>query len=196
MAIPGPRGEGEHDPEDLAVHTLADIIRGMQHGANSAQEIIEQQFPRLLHRYFKEGEHGLEPIMVRFKLPGGGVMDAPLISLVPVNTIKLDELTIHMAIRIDQTKTKAAGKRGTKNGLTRTSFQVSISPRKQNGEERDSSLVDVEMKFKPGDSPEGVSRVIEEYTKGLILHSPEDAGPTPEHVKSTGDGGESESSEP
>lgn len=162
----------------LNTNTLADIARGMQHAVNSAAELADQQYLRLFELYFEDNDKKQAvPRMKEFVLPNGKVISVPLISLVPPAGLNLERMKVQMAVRIDKTEVKQATKEGALDHVTRTSFQVSFSPRKGAAEERNQNVMDVEMEFTAGDEPEGVARVIEEYINGVIPKSQPPAPP-------------------
>lgn len=166
------RRQKDQDKTAPSSNTLADIARGMQHAVNSTQHIVEHHYARMFERYFEEdaqGEKGKgKPIMKTFLLPDGkNEISVPLISLIPTTGLVLDELEVQMAVRIDEASCKAADPEHdvSRPEVTRTSFQVSFAPRK--GEDRTSNMVDIRMKFKAGDPPEAVARIIEQFTHTL-----------------------------
>ena len=87
----------------------------------------------------------------------------PLITLVAPKGLTLDEMKVHMSVQISETKAKLATDLADDSSATRTSFNVVLSP-KTNILGRKSNITDIEMIFKAGDPPEGVMRIIEEYS--------------------------------
>lgn len=162
------------DDVSKSVSTLSDIARGMQHAVNTAQEIIEQHYMRLFARYFdKEGE----PLMVTFNLTPEHIVKAPLVALIQPNALALEELTVEMSVEIDQTTVKKVPTPTKDFDLERTSFAVSFASGKRTsagpatGDQRstrEDNFIDVTMKFKRGDPPEGVARVLDEFYKAVV----------------------------
>ena len=160
----------EHEPS-VSEHTLADFVRGIQHAVNSAQELTEQHHVRMLERYIdpKTGKAYTQRIL----MPDGiHYIDLPLITAIPPNGLALAEMTVDMGVRIDNSVRKKAGPRDVTTDLTRTSFEVSFSPRAQDRAPQKTggggSAIDVSMKFVAGDVPEGVARVMEYFTHALV----------------------------
>jgi hypothetical protein len=158
-------------PPKVSDHTLPDIARGMQHAVNSTQLLVEQHYVRMLERYFdpKTGKAYTK----RIPLPDGAhFLDVALIALIPPHGLKLDEMTVDMAVRIDQSVRKKAAPEEEETDITRTSFEVSFAPRaSERGSSRsasEGSAIDIHMKFVAGDPPEGVARVMEYYTNMLV----------------------------
>lgn len=87
-----------------AQQTLSDIIRGMQHAVNTAQEILQDHQFELLSRYFDDDGH---PHMVHVKTPDGQVVNIPVITLIPQNTLTIKELEMDFAVRIASSELKS-----------------------------------------------------------------------------------------
>lgn len=146
-------------------HTLSDIARGVQHAVNTAQEILELHYVRLLGRYFDEDNN---PKMVRLRTAQDTIVEVPLISLISPHELKLDELTMGLSLRIDETKVKRIPRKEGEP-IERTSFQISVGGGNTgDGAVRDHNMIDIKMVFKSGDPPEGVSRIVEEFTKKIV----------------------------
>lgn len=168
----GDAGEQPESPPPLvSEHTLADITRGMQHAVNSTQRLTEHHYVHLFERYFNPDG---TPVTQDVILPDGEhFLRVPIISLIPPNGLQLKEMTVDLAVRIDHSVRKRAMPRGAPGDITRTSFEVSFSPRAgergphKRGASQGSS-VDISMKFVADDPPEGVARVMEYYTNALV----------------------------
>jgi hypothetical protein len=159
------------------INTLSDIARGMQHAVNTTQEIIEQHYIRLLDRYFDENGN---PLMAVFNLTPDHVVQAPLISLVPPSALALEELTIEMSVEIRGASVKPVDTISKNLDLTRTSFSVAfasgsrqpVAHSEENADEpknNNGNVIGITMKFKRGDTPEGVARVLDEFNKTVIM---------------------------
>lgn len=165
-------GPTEEPPRPtISEHTLADIARGMQHAVNSTQRLTEHHYVHLFERYFNPDGTA---VTQRIVLPDGQhVLDVPVISLIPPNGLQLKEMTVDLAVQINHSVRKRAMPQGVPTDITRTSFEVSFSPRaaergpQKKGASHGSS-VDICMKFVAGDPPEGVSRVMDYYTNALV----------------------------
>jgi hypothetical protein len=156
--------------------TLADIVRGMQHAVNTAQGILQQHWRDTLDPYFDD-ETG-KPITEKYLLPSGQLIEMPLIALVSPAGLVLDHMEIEMAVRIDASEVKphrSASQEETAHH--RTSLKCSFAPIKK-GEDRSMNSVLVKMVFKAGDAPEGVARLIEEFTNSVVSKKsgPESSG--------------------
>jgi Protein of unknown function (DUF2589) len=149
-------------PPEKDAHTLGDIARGMQHAVNTTQELLERHYAQMLSRYFNEDG---TPVTRQFTLPDGSKVDVPVIALVPASSLVLQEMTVRMSVRVDETKVKPADVEDASDHLTRTSFQVSFAGGPPG---REQNCIDITMRFVTGDPPEGVARVMEQYANAVL----------------------------
>jgi len=157
-------------------NTLSSIVRGMQHAVNTTQEIVEDHYIRVFDRYFDQDG---KPKLLQFTLAPGKVVQAPLIAVVPLNALVLDEMSVEMSIEITGTSQKKVGTHADDAELDRSSFTVSFAPanrtggRTGSGTERKDSTIGIVMKFKRGDPPEGAARIMDEFCKAVVVNAPE-----------------------
>jgi len=149
-------------PPEKDVHTLGDVARGMQHAVNTTQELLERHYAQVIARYFNEDG---TPITRAFTLPDGSRIDVPTIALVPASSLVLQEMTVRMSVRVDETKVKRAEAEDSSDHLTRTSFQVSI---RGGPPGRSQNAIDLTMRFVKGDPPEGVARIMEQFANQVL----------------------------
>lgn len=166
---------GKEEKPSVKPQTLADIARGMQHAVNSTQLLIERHYLHMFDRYFDK--HG-KAKMQRFDLPDGTYMDVPIISLIKPDGLALDEVEIEMSVRVDSCEGKSANPDGEPVDATRTSFQCSFTAAKAQSGENHQNVIDIMMKFKHGDPPEGVARIVEYYANAAIPKKGQPPGPT------------------
>lgn len=165
--------DGKNPDQTLAnISTLSDVARGMQHVVNATQEVLEQHYIRMLDR-FLEPDGSARTMSV--KLKGPYRLDVPLITLLNPPSLALDEMQVQMSVRIDSESVKTfpppAGASGT---MSRSSFMVTMAPMPDASgtagpeSHRPSNIIDITMKFKAGDRPEGVTRIINEFVAMMI----------------------------
>jgi hypothetical protein len=155
--------------EVMTGSALTRITRGLHHAASTTNTMVAQQYVRLLEQFFdRDGDAPDAPFkakMVEVQLDEKHSMLVPLISLVAPRGIALDTMRVEMSVKIDGTEAKKATS-GLDNATEeRDGFQVSITTGKRiNGERRDPDEVEIVMEFRAGDPPEGIMRIIDEYT--------------------------------
>ena len=138
-------------------HTLSDMMRGMQHSVNTAQEILENHHIQLLNRYFTQDGY---PVSKKINLGDGKILDVPLISLVNQNSLSIDEMEIDFKAEVNEIELKNIKDENT--DIDRTSFTMDFTPN-----ERDDNSISIKIKFKTKVQPEGISRIVDEFDKKI-----------------------------
>jgi hypothetical protein len=164
----GKHGDGKKN-KPMSHQRLTDLTRGIHHAASTTQAMLAEQFIRMFDQFFDHLDDGtLRAKMVKVEHPNaeGVFLLVPLISLVAPKGIVMNKMEVEMSVRIEETTTKPATDFSDNSGATRTSFKVSFAP-KSKTEGRRSDLTTIKMTFEAGDPPEGVMRVIEEFTNGI-----------------------------
>lgn len=152
---------GEENPP--GVHGLADLARGMQHVAQSTQDILGQHFVNVLNHYFDQ-ESG-EPIEKRLRMPDGKVIDIPLIALVPPSTLQLKRLKVRMSVSLEAATVKKHQYDSGMKGIDRASIRVKFGPQAEGKEGRKNrKMMDLEMEFEAVEPPEMMRRIQEWFT--------------------------------
>lgn len=151
-----------------STQTFADIIRGMQYAVNTAHEMLERYHITLLNKYFDEEGR---PAKKEIWLDGDRKMEIPVITLINQGSLSIEEMEIAFKTRIDRVALKSAKSPETGKDIEvdRTAFEMNFTP-----STRDGNTVDVRIKFKSVQPPEGVSRIVDEYNKILEPITPKD----------------------
>lgn len=155
--------------EKNAPQTLSDLIRGLQHSVNTAMEMIETRNVELLGRYFSSAG---EPLTKRLNINDKTVIDVPLISIVNPSTINIKEVEMDFSVQIVSSELRRkqpqegfqAGEQSAHfdNRLKRSNLEISFDGKK------DTSRMQVHIKFESKPIPEGLSRIIDEYDKIIM----------------------------
>ena len=153
-------------PPNNPQQKLTDITRGLHHAASTTAAMLAQQYIHLIDQFFDREKDGtMTAKMVKVLIDQGHYMMVPLISLVSPKGLALERMEVEMSVKIDEATAKQATDNIDNSGATRSSFKVSMSPRVVTTDGRRSSeLTDIKMIFTAGEPPEGISRIIEEYT--------------------------------
>lgn len=144
-------------------YTLSDIIRGLLYSVNTSQEVLEQQYSKTLKKYF--GQDG-KPITTKIMIDCERYMEVPLIALINPSAIALQEMDLEMSLHVDEVLLKQMENCGYEKDLTRGSFKVSINPANK-CPDRPPDMMDIYMKFRAIDPPEGFSRIMDEIIKQI-----------------------------
>lgn len=156
-------------PSPALTSTLSDIARGMQHVVNTTQEVLEQHYVRMIDRFLNpDGSARSMPI----QLDSSHRLDVPLIALLNPPSLALDEMQVQMSVRIDEESVKTfPPPNGAGSEMSRSSFTVTMAPMSSTTSGsggRPTNIMDITMKFKSGDRPEGVTRIINEFTARML----------------------------
>ena len=144
-----------------STQTFADIIRGMQYAVNTAHEMLERYHITLLNKYFDDKGR---PEKKEIWLNGERKIEVPIITLINQGSLSIDEMEICFKAKIDGVAVKSvrAPETGKDIEIDRTAFAMNFTP-----STRDGNTVDVRIRFKSTQPPEGMSRIVDEYNKIL-----------------------------
>ncbi len=143
--------------------TLSDIVRGMLHSVNCSQEILDQHYNRIIEKYFNSDG---TPKTKSFNVDSEKCVEIPLITLINPSALALKEIDLEMSLHIDQVNVKKEVCSNLSDILDRGSFNVSVVPSNKSNDKQ-SDMVDISMKFRTIDPPEGVSRLLDEFIKKI-----------------------------
>lgn len=149
--------------------TFASLIRGLEHSVNSALDMLESRNVEMLTRFFSEDG---QPLTRRVQINNETAIDVPVISLIPPQSLGIKEVEMDFAVQVNSAPVKRRqNQKGFRIGeteeelrtwLERSSLEVSFTGSK------DSTTINVKVKFESSPIPEGLSRVVEEFDKKII----------------------------
>lgn len=175
-----PDAPASAEPADpTGVSGLTDIARGMQHAAQSSQDVQGQQFLTVLSHYF-DPDTG-DPLEFRLTLPNGDVWDIPLIACFPPSAIGLTKFTARYSVEIHQAEVRQGRYHRHMPSLDRARFKVAFAPSDPNNTRRkvgSGRMMDVELTFESDEkpkTPEILRRIIAAYTDLSVPMSREQA---------------------
>jgi hypothetical protein len=160
------------DAKPSSTNTLPDFVRGIQHAVNTATLMFEQNAEAFLDRHLEEDG---SPVIQIVKIPNSkSVLAVPTMTTSRPPDMILDEMEVRMVVRIDKTEVKPGHPAGDAE-VTRCSFMVSLASGDQSV--KGSNEIDLVMKFKRGDPPEGVARIIEHFVNSITPTAPPAVAP-------------------
>lgn len=151
--------------------TLSDVIRGMQYCVNTAADITEQHYLSQLEEYFDEDGN---PVMFTYRNTRGEIVEIPVFTLMNHNELLLNEISVKMALPIKYSELKKHEVEESSIEdftVSRSAFyldSLATSAKGKGGE------VEIEMRFKAGERPESVSRIVDELMNTGVVHTSED----------------------
>lgn len=137
-------------------YNFSELLKGLQEAVNSAQELLEVQQLNSFHKYFDaEGN-----VLVKKLNPGTGKeLSVPILSIIPQNTLLMEQVEIEFDARLQAVKPKAVTGCQFHTVVENAEVELGTAAKK------DSDLVHVKVKFKSTQIPEGMSKVIDECNK-------------------------------
>lgn len=152
-------------------HTVGfgDILTGLQNAISQVQGMLQNsQLENLSNFWRRDGQ----PITQLVKINGENVK-VPLLTLVPHNQLAMDTVTVKFSTRIDNIashKTNDLLKAGdgandttTPGFLSHADIQVAMDEITAEG----GDVMQVAITFKVKDTPEAISRLVDEYNKNI-----------------------------
>lgn len=148
---------------------LTDLTRGLHHAASSTQVMLFHQFVKLLDYFFEKDGDKFKAKMVEVE-DDDATYKVPLIALVRPSGLLLKRMEVEMSVHVDEVTVKKIVHKTLENGdeaPTRGSFKVTLAPPSK-GIGRSSETTDIKLVFEADEAPEGVMRLIDEYTNRFI----------------------------
>ena len=140
-------------------HSFADILKGITHAVNSVQEMLHVQQMANLQKFWKDNSG--EVVTQKAKV-GDKEMDVPLVSLVSHSHLEMEDVEIHFKTKVgDVTGNTVSSGLVTGSAVEQVELQMEVSGVKAN----DSDVMDITIRFKKKDMPEGLARLTDEYNK-------------------------------
>lgn len=140
-------------------YAFSDILKGLQYAINSAQDMLQAQQVQGLMRFWSRNSG--EPVTQKVKV-GEREMDVPLMALVSHSHLEIDNVEIKFKAKIgDIDSHSIADKLQNGESLTRADMQMEMDGIKAT----DDDVMEITIRFKSKDTPEGVARLTDEYNK-------------------------------
>lgn len=144
-----------------------DILTGLQNAISHVQDMLQNRQLENLSNFW---EYNGAPITRTVKLKDRSI-DVPLVTLVPHSQLSMETVEIKFSTRIGSIAPVKPGDcskpnglmdmAGISNNLSHADFQMAMDGVKVDGEDS----MQVSITFKVKDSPEAVSRLLDEYNK-------------------------------
>lgn len=139
-------------------YAFADILKGLQNAVNSAHEMLQVQQVDKLAKFWTS--NGGEPLSKTIKV-GEREIKVPLISLVPHSHLEMDNVEIKFKAKIgEMVNHSIPNSLENNNVMTHADLQMEMD-----GVRTTDDVMEVTIRFKAKDIPEGVARLTDEYNK-------------------------------
>lgn len=140
-------------------YALSDILKGLHQAVNSTQEMLQAQQVQNLARFWQTNDGS--PVSQKVKI-GDREMEVPLMALVSHSHLEMDDVEIKFKARIGEVASQSlANKQDSNNALTHSDLQMEMEGIKAT----DDDVMEITIRFKAKETPEGVARLTDEYNK-------------------------------
>lgn len=140
-------------------HSLSEILKGIQQAVNSAQDMLQAQQLQNLSR-FLTGSAGA-PLSRKVTL-GDRQTDVPLMALMPQCQLAMENVEVRFCAKVGDIAT--AELQGVKDGeVPHADLMVALEGVKL----KDDSTMQFTIRFSRTQTPEGISRLLDEYNKQI-----------------------------
>lgn len=142
-------------------YAFSDILKGLQYAIDSAQEMLQAQQVQGLLKFWSTNDGN--PLTQKVKI-GGRELDVPLMALVSHSHLEMDDVEINFKARVGDIASHALADKLQENGsLSHADLQMEMEGIKA----ADDDVMNVTIRFKAKDTPEGVARLTDEYNKQI-----------------------------
>lgn len=140
--------------------SLSDILKGLQQAVSSSLAMLQAQQIDHLSRFWMHDGH---PLTQKVKI-GDREVDVPLFTLVPHGNLEMEEVEIKFKARIgDMASQPTANRFDPQQPLTSADLQMNMEAIRTNA----SDVMEISVRFKMKETPEGVARLADEYNKQI-----------------------------
>lgn len=157
------------DKREAQTVAFADILTGLQNAISQVQDMLQNAQLQNLSNFWKPDG---QPISQTVQL-GDKTVDVPLMTLVPHSQLAMDTVRISFSTRVGNVVSEKSedllkagnlmGNATSQSSLSHADLQVAMDGAKAGGED----VMQVSITFKIKDTPEAVSRLMDEYNKRI-----------------------------
>ena len=142
-------------------YALSDILKGQHNAVNSAQEMLQAQQVQNLTKFWQANDGA--PVSQKLKV-GDRELNVPLMSLVSHSHLEMDDVEIKFKAKIGDVATHSfPNKLEGDNAISHGDLQMEMEGIKAT----DNDVMEITIRFKQKDTPEGVARLTDEYNKQI-----------------------------
>lgn len=140
-------------------YSFSDILKGLHNAVNGAQEMLQAQQVQSLAKFWTGGDGN--PLCQKVTV-GDRTLNVPLLSLVSHSHLEMEDVEIKLKARIGDVMSQSlSNKLSAGEALTHSELQMELDGIKST----DDDVMDVTIRFKLKETPEGIARLTDEYNK-------------------------------
>lgn len=139
---------------------LSEILKGLQQAVSSATGMLQaQQVDNLSHFWVEGGKPVTQNIQI-----GERNVEVPLVALVPHSNLAMDDVEIKFKARIGEVSSHSMPNAlDGKDAISHAELQMNMEGIKADADD----VMEITIRFKVKDTPEGVARLMDEYNKQI-----------------------------
>ena len=142
-------------------YAFSDIIRGLQQAVSGAHEMLQARQVQSLMKFWQTNDG--KPLTQKIQV-GDKEMEVPLFALVSQSNMEMDEVNISFKTKIgDVAMQSIADKLHGNQTLSHADLQMEMDGIKAD----DDDVMQINIRFKVKETPEGVARLTDEYNKQI-----------------------------
>ena len=138
-------------------YSFADVLKGLQHAVNSAQDMLQGQQVQNLTRFLNTSDG--TPVSQKVKL-GNREVEVPLMSLIPQSHLAMEDVEVKFNAKVGDI-TPEALRSLNGNNIPHADLKVAL----EGVRAKDDDVMQITIRFKQQTTTEGLSRILDEYNK-------------------------------
>ena len=156
--------EDEKNHETEQTNSFSDIMNGLQYAVNCAQDTLQSHQIQNLTKLLTEDKKGVNSFHYEKIQVGDKVVNIPLIALVSHHYLAMDNVQISFKAKVGSvTSQVSANDRALLSIPDRANLQMQMS----NIKPEENDVMEVSVNFKVQDTPESISRIIDDFVKDI-----------------------------
>ena len=137
-------------------YNFSSLLNGLQRAVNSTQELLEVQHLNALNKFLDADGNLLKKQIIT---GGGEQINVPLLSMVPHNTLAMDSVEIEFDAKMESASSSLLSNSELMSEIDNAQIQLGLVGKREDG------VVHVKVIFKCAQTPEGLSKLIDECNK-------------------------------
>jgi len=139
--------------------SFADILKGLQHAVNSAQDMLQGQQVQNLTKFLNTSDG--TPVSRKVKF-GDREVEVPLMSLVPQCHLAMEDIEIQFNAKVGDIASESLQTLNV-NDISYADLKVAL----EGVRAKDDDVLQITIRFKQQQTTEGLSRLMDEYNKQI-----------------------------
>ena len=160
------RGKKNNDdePDSVQTNSFSDIMNGLQYAVNCAQDTLQNHQIQNLTRLF-EGTNANNANTFQSKkiMVGDKTIDVPLIALISHHYLAMDNVQIKFKAKVGSVESQIPENNLLLSSPHRANLQMQMSNIKPDTDD----IMEVCVNFKVQETPESISRIIDDFVKNI-----------------------------